>query len=133
MSVSESTIPEQTEELSVDTYGFIETMRAALLAHDLSNRQTGRTTKMIERVTSADHILVASEKSAEVIRELLSNTGKLPKITVCDPRKTLTFWNTPEDENRKFYFDNDWVYLYLLHTLHGIEDNFKKLNPQILG
>ena len=64
-----------------DEYGFAAAARVGLDMYDLSCRRTGRTLRLIERVTEEDQIVVHSKEMNDQLTRALSLAGK-PKVRV---------------------------------------------------
>lgn len=115
-----------------DIYGIKASALAGLHVYEQAARQSGRTSRMIERVTSDDQIVVLSDQHKHVLQRLLREQGKMPKIIVCSPAEDLLrrVGTAPRGTT---HFEHDWVYQLFVSDVEATGDRLKFLEEQTSG
>ncbi|MDO8421156.1 MAG: hypothetical protein Q7S99_03245 [Parvibaculum sp.] len=72
-----------------DEYGFAASALTGMQIYEHAARGSGRTSRLVERATSYDQIVVATAKERDRLERLCRDAGKKPKIFVCDPRDDI--------------------------------------------
>jgi hypothetical protein len=113
----------------MDEYGFAAALKLSLRMFEMLNRGTGRTMRLVERVTEEDQIVVASTREAEALRYHLKRAGK-PKIRVLvyPPQNFGGFG--PQADGRTF-FDHNWTLKFFEHRLRSSEQDLENLQRAV--
>lgn len=92
----------------MDEYGFGAAARAGLQMFEQCARQSGRTMRLIERVTENDQIVVMTQQEANRINALLREAGKPnTRVVVCSARDLSKLFAGRPPSGRTFY-DHEW-------------------------
>jgi len=101
----------------VDEFGFAAAGLAGLNMFETTMRGSGRTSRMIERLTDNDQLIVATPKERERIERLLRKAGK-SKVRVYAVEPTahpLRYVGTAPAG--RTYYEHTWVYAYFTASI----------------
>ena len=105
-----------------DEYGFVGAALSGLRIFESAMRGTGRTTRLIERVTDDDRIIVGTVEVHRYVSQLIKAAGKKTQVVVVkqggDPMGRLG--TTP---NGRTYFEHSFVLLHAEHCAKRAADD----------
>lgn len=106
----------------MDEYGFAAAAKAGLRMFEACSRQSGRTMRMIERVTEDDQIVASTEREATRIRQLLKAARK-PKVRVhvVDPSRVPMSAGVGTAPHGRTFFEHSWVLQFFERRMEGAE------------
>jgi hypothetical protein len=100
----------------MDEYGIAAAARVGVLMYEQACRNSGRTSRMIERVTDEDQIIVPSGDVSRHVRYMLKEAGKKTQVFVVRPGDVpmRTVGTAPKGRT---FFDHTWIEQHVLHAL----------------
>lgn len=105
---------------SSDEYGFAAAAMVGLHVFETSARSTGRTLRLVERVTDDDVIIVPSAQMARDMERRLRDAGKKTKVRVVEPGENPLDRQGTMPRGRAF-FEHEWVRQHFMRTIeHGV-------------
>lgn len=103
---------------SNDEYGFIAAALSGLNLFEVTQRASGRTSRMLERVTDDDQIVFSNEREKSRVERLLKKSGKMKvRLYVVDPKRVPMELVGTAPRGRTF-FDHSWSREFLMHRIH---------------
>lgn len=111
----------------MDEYGYAAAMKMGLRMFETSSRNSGRTMRLIERVSKGDRIVVATRQMADFIRDRLKQAGKPEvEVRVVEPLSGADLSLETAARGRTF-FEHTWQLAYfekrLEHAADGLEQH----------
>ncbi len=101
-----------------DEYGFGAAASAGLRMFDGACRATGRTSRLIERVTDEDQIVCPTSQIAEHVRRLLHHAKKKTRVIV-SPVNEVPMHHAGTAPHGRTYFEHTWVQAHFERALSG--------------
>ncbi|QKV20259.1 hypothetical protein [Oricola thermophila] len=92
---------------NIDDFGCAAALRAALAAFEAGCRRTGRTARLVDRVSDGDVVYCATRPVARHLEERLREVGKPGvRVLLCEPG---TVQALAVLRHGGVYFESDWV------------------------
>ena len=105
-----------------DEYGLTAAAKTGLRIFEMSSRGSGRTARLVERVTDEDQIVVPKREVAEYIRRKLRDAGKKTRVLVVD-----RFNPEHRAQNGRTFFDHTWIEQYIRDATCRAEDDIEAM------
>jgi len=91
----------------MDEYGHSAAAKAGILMFEMGCRQTGRTMRLIERVTNDDQIVAPTSQVAEHLRRELKRAGKATQVLVIEPGTPM--YRAGSAPRGRTWFEHTWT------------------------
>ena len=114
----------------MDEYGFLAVAKAGLRTFEQCCRQSGRTSRMIERVTDDDRIVCSTKAEADRVRSLLIGAGKGKTQVFTLSPKEVPMRRLPPSSRGRTFFDHGWVYEFVLRSIEGAEHDLESFQRE---
>lgn len=113
----------------MDEYGYGEVAKVAIQLFEQSARQSGRTMRMIERVSDGDRIVVTTDQERRHIEVRLREAGKTKVRVIVWSNDGFSDAFRGQPEGRTF-FDHTWVHQHFLRCLKNAETDLEHLQRE---
>ena len=115
-----------------DMFGIGPAVSAALSLVFGAQRQTGRTTRLIESVKDGDRIIAASGHAARHMAALLKQRGVNVSIEVIDPLNQYKLYKLGTAQGRTI-FDHTWVEIFYQQAISNAADQMTEMEGRLTG
>jgi hypothetical protein len=107
--------------ISGDECGYAATLKSSLHYFAINSRQTGRTSRLIERVKDGDQIVAPSAEVARYIERRLREYGKnnIKVFSVSPSEMPLNFVGTAH--HGRTFFEHSWVERFFINAIDQAE------------
>jgi hypothetical protein len=106
----------------MDEYGHAAAIKTGLRMFEACSRSSGRTMRMVERVTEDDQIVTGTEREAVRLRQLLKQAGKPGTVVrVAPPDGHPMHDGVGTAPEGRTFFDHTWVLRYFEHRIENAE------------
>ena len=100
----------------MDHFGIGAEMESMVRVCCQSARRTGRTTAMVESLSSGDRIIFTNKQEADMVRRLARDVGKEIECVVASPSDITRLMDRRLGKGRTI-FDHSWVEDYYMHVI----------------
>lgn len=116
----------------MNDYGFNAALCMALELYDLSNRDSGRTTRMLEVVTDFDLIICETQQNKNYLERAIKNINKKTTIVIHNPNESLRSIENMilSKKLNKVFFDHEYIRKFTEIRIKSIKtelDHFTKI------
>jgi hypothetical protein len=115
-----------------DMFGIGPAISAALSLVFGAQRQTGRTTRLIESVKDGDRIIAASQNEASQMARLLKQRGVNVSVEVIDPANPHGLHKLHTAQGRTI-FDHRWVEMFYQCAFSDAADQMTEMEGRLSG
>jgi hypothetical protein len=115
-----------------DMFGIGPAVSAALSLVFGAQRQTGRTTRLIESVKDGDRIITGSQNEARQMGRLLKQRGVNVSVEVIDPYNPHGLYELHTAQGRTI-FDHTWVEMFYQKAISNAADQMTEMEGRLTG
>ena len=108
----------------MDEYGLIAAAKTGLKLFEASSRGSGRTSRLVERVTDEDQIVAPTREVSDYIRHRLKDAGKKTRVFTIPVDRFNPEHRAP---NGRTFFDHTWIEQYIRQSICRAEDDLEAM------
>jgi hypothetical protein len=106
-----------------DEYGMTAAAKTGLRIFEMSSRGSGRTARLVERVTDEDQIITPTREASDYIRHRLRDAGKKTRVFTIPVDRFKPEYSA----NGRTFFDHTWIEQYMLQSICRAEDDIEAM------